>query len=78
MTESNWSAVTQQEGETRMIPEEGLTENAVTVAGSQHAVEDLGAQKVTHGRPRCSISSSALPGTVPTSDSDLRFRPHSQ
>lgn len=78
MTESNWSAVTQLEEEMGMIPEEGLTENSVTVVGSQYEVGGLGAQKVTHGRPHCSISSSALPGMVPTSDSDLRFRPHSQ
>lgn len=62
MMESDWPVVTQPEKEMRMIPEEGLTENSLTVAGSQHEVGDPEAQKAAHGRPHCSISPSSLPG----------------
>lgn len=67
MTESDWSMVTQLEEEMRMIPEEGLTENSVTVVGSQHKVGDLRAQKVTSV---LQLFQTGYPDPIRISDSD--------
>lgn len=74
MTESDWSAVTQLEEEMRMVPEEGLTENSVTMVGSQHEVGDLGAPKSHLGGPAApsvlQLFQAWSPHPIQSSDSD--------
>lgn len=64
---NDWPAVTQPEEEMWGVPDEGLTENSVTVVGYITSGGDSEVQRVAHGGLHCSISPPTFSWPVPDS-----------